>query len=108
MKTTYVIERWHIGPDGSVDHHDVISQAETRMEMNYEAVKPDSEQKEWPGRRLRILRMDQEDQILLFEETVLPEKVNLLNAYRMRNHEQIILDKDDARWLRDRLNELLA
>lgn len=60
------------------------------------------------GWRLRLTRFDG-DIARLVEEQVLPEKVERVDAHRVRNTlANIPLTTDDVRWLRDACSELLS
>jgi hypothetical protein len=73
----------------------------------YAAVRPDDDQVAWPGRRLRISRYQFDDSIAIHDETVLPERVDRLDANRITPHSYINLTTDEARWLHARLGEIL-
>ncbi len=69
---------------------------------------PDPDPKADPGWRLRLDRM-RNDNAFLFEEQVLPERVNMPNAYRVIHClTSLSLTRSDAVWLHYALGDMLA
>ncbi len=71
-------------------------------------IQPDPDPKADPGWRLRLDWMDG-DNAFLFEEQVLPERVDMPNAKRILvNKASIQLTRENAEWLRDALVDFLG
>ena len=70
-------------------------------------IQPDPDPKADPGWRLRLDWM-RDDNAFLFEEQVLPERVDNPNAMRIIfNKASIQLTRANAEWLRDALTDFL-
>lgn len=74
----------------------------------YFAVRPYDDQVGFPGQRLVVERSEGDESINIIEEEVLPERVARIDARRRNMTDWLILNPDEARWLRDRLTELLS
>lgn len=71
------------------------------------AVRPMDDQRESPGRRLRVQQDDPEDIVRIVDETTLPERVRRIDAHRVAKREEILLTVDEATWLHMVLGEML-
>lgn len=69
-------------------------------------LRPDPDPKQDPGWRFRLDKEKGEIAFLSMEQ-VLPEKVDSPNARHTFAHKSMSLSKDEVRWLRDSLTELL-
>lgn len=72
-----------------------------------EPVRPDMH-RDSQGHRLRILREEDEGNCRIFQEQVLPERVDNPNAARFKMQEYLTLTPDEQRWVRDTLAEMLG
>lgn len=60
------------------------------------------------GWRLRILRLEGENNAVLYDEQTFPERVNNPNASHFKHQTRIMMTSAEQRWLRDTLTELLG
>lgn len=71
------------------------------------AVRPDDDQRESPGRRLRVQQDEPDDLVRIIDEVTLPERVHLPIVYRTTIEAEILLTVRRATWLHAVLGELL-
>ncbi len=75
--------------------------------MSFMRIRPFADQKESPGVRLVVVRNQEDDNVELREETVLPERVDRVDANRVQISQCVILTPNDMAWLWGVLGELL-
>jgi hypothetical protein len=74
---------------------------------SYRAIRPYTAQKDFPGHRFVVERLDGETLIEVREEKTLPERVEIDHAQRIAYLDRLLFDPDEALWLFERLAELL-
>jgi len=75
--------------------------------MRYIALRPYDDQVASPGHRIRVQQDNKDDLVDISHEETLPERVGNIEAQRVTRYNCFTLTIDEAKWLRDRLNEVL-